>query len=35
MKFVYRDRYDWHDGPIMFCDAAVRRSVWAAAEEIA
>jgi hypothetical protein len=35
LEAVYRDHYDRHDGPIMFCDAAACRAAWAAVEKVA
>lgn len=32
---VYRDHYDRHEGPIMFCDAAACRIAWSAVRKVA
>lgn len=35
LEAVYRDHYDQHDGPIMFCDALACRAAWSSAKSVA
>lgn len=32
---VYRDHYDRHEGPIMFCDASACRTAWRSVDKVA
>lgn len=32
---VYRDHYERHEGPIMFCDASACRTAWASVRKVA